>query len=196
MTNNDLPPQSDFLPKDVARIAAIADKTKRGLYVMALISEKVSGIKPVIVGGFAMEFYSTGGYRTSDVDALYLYPEAIGRLLEQLGFIKRQRHWVSEAYDLLIEFPGHAIEARARERLTDVSIDGKIITLIGIEDLILDRLNGFVQFHSTDDRHWARELLVMYHDHLDLNYLRQQSAVDKTDVALEALLTTLPPVTP
>lgn len=102
-----------FSAEDRTHIAGLADKTKRGLYVMALISEQLIGLKPVVVGGFAMEFYSTGGYRTSDIDALYLRPQEVGALLETLGFRRVNRHWVSETFDLQIEFPGHAIEQRA-----------------------------------------------------------------------------------
>ena len=139
-----------------------------------------------------MEFYSTGGYRTSDIDALYLHPQEIGRMLESLGFRRVNRHWVSEAFDLQIEFPGHAIETRAVERLTTVRVDGKSVTMIGVEDLILDRLNGFIHFDSTDDRMWARELCAMYRGQLDLDYLSREAVVDGTSDALQGILASLP----
>lgn len=181
-----------FSAEDRTHIAGLADKTKRGLYVMALVSERLVGLKPVVVGGFAMEFYSTGGYRTSDIDALYLHPQEVGALLETLGFRRVNRHWVSEAFDLQIEFPGHAIEQRAVERLTTVRVDGKAVTMIGVEDLVLDRLNGFVHGGSTDDRHWARELCAMYHSRLDLAYLEREAEVDGTSAALQDILASLP----
>lgn len=181
-----------FTADEIRHISDLQDKTKRGLYVMALVSGRLDALKPVVVGGFALEFYSTGGYRTSDVDALYLHPEVIGRMLVALGFTKHNRHWVSERHDLQIEFPGHAIEQRAVERLTTVRVDGLEVVLIGVEDLILDRLNGFVHFQSTDDRHWAAELCVMYRDHVDLGYLREQAVTDGTSTALQGILADLP----
>lgn len=180
-----------FSAEDRAHIAGLADKTKRGLYVMALVSERLVGLKPVVVGGFALEFYSTGGYRTSDIDALYLHPQEVGALLETLGFRRVNRHWVSEAFDLQIEFPGHAIEQRAVARLTTVRVDGKDVTLIGVEDLILDRLNGFIHFGSTDDRNWARELCAMYRGRIDLDYLKREAVEDGTSDALQDLLASL-----
>ena len=181
-----------FSAEDRAHIGNLADKTKRGLYVMALVSERLAGLKPVVVGGFALEFYSTGGYRTSDIDALYLHPNEVGALLETLGFRRVNRHWVSEAFDLQIEFPGHAIERRAVERLTTVRVDGKDVTMIGVEDLILDRLNGFIHGGSTDDRRWARELCAMYGSRLDLAYVEREAAVDGTAAALRDILASLP----
>ncbi len=158
---------------------------------MALLSECLStgpdDVKPIVVGGFALEFYSTGGYATSDVDVLYLWPAKAGALLETLGFRKVNRHWVHDGFGLQIEFPGHAIEKRALAHLADVRVSRRTVRVIGVEDLILDRLNLLVHAGSSDDGRWALELLVMYRDRLDLAYLREQSRLDRTAAALRKL---------
>lgn len=190
------PAPRPFSRAEVARIGRIRDRTKRGLYVLGLITSRLApgehDVRPVLVGGFALEFYSTGGYTTADVDALYLWPAKAGALLEQLGFTKVNRHWVSERYGLQIEFPGHAIERRAVERVADVSVGGVTCRVIGVEDLILDRLNGAVHASSSDDLRWAHELLVLYRDRIDLAYLRKQAAADRTSAALKRIETGLP----
>ncbi|MBA3846147.1 MAG: hypothetical protein H0X45_05825 [Planctomycetes bacterium] len=168
---------------------AITEKTKRGLYVLALVSEHLPGdLKPVVVGGFAVEFYAMGGYNTNDVDVLYLHPSKAGELLAALGFTKVNRHWICAAYGLQIEFPGHVIEARARERITTLTIDGRTVSLIGIEDLILDRLNIVVHGKSPGDRRWPMELVLLHRDDLDMDYLQTQAQADRTAEELAGIL--------
>jgi hypothetical protein len=62
------------------------------------------------------------------------------------------------------------------------------VLLIGIEDLILDRLNGYTFAKSTDDLHWAAELLVMYRDRLDLEYLQTTARDDRVSDGLRTIL--------
>jgi len=171
------------------RLALIADGTKRGLALMAELSAQLDpAIRPVIVGGFAVEFYSTGGYRTNDIDACCMRPAEAGAVLETWGFRKVNRHWVSTALGLQVEFPRLAIEARARERLTTVRVDGLAVTLIGVEDLILDRLNGWVHGGSTDDRRWAVELAAVALESLDQAYVQREAINDRTTEAASDIL--------
>lgn len=168
------------------RLALIVDGTKRGLALMAELSANLHpNVRPVVVEGFAVEFYSTGGYRTNDIDACCMRPAEAGAVLEGWGFRRVNRHWVSDPLGLQVEFPRLAIEARARERLTTVRVDGREVMLIGVEDLILDRLNGWIHSGSTDDRRWAVELAAIAWEQLDRPYLQREAEVDRTAAALQ-----------
>ncbi|QJD85873.1 hypothetical protein [Cohnella herbarum] len=46
--------------------------------------------------------------------------------------------------------------------------------VIGLEDIILDRLRKAVHWSSGRDREWGYRLLLMYLENLDLNYLTSQ----------------------
>ncbi|MDQ7823908.1 MAG: UbiD family decarboxylase [Candidatus Eremiobacteraeota bacterium] len=167
----------------------IQDPLKRTLFFLGLMSEALGSEKerPVVVGGFALEFYSTGGYATGDVDLVYADPGSLGVLLNGWGFRKEGRHWISEELDLFIEIPGFALAGEERDRVTIVEVEGLQVALIGIEDLIVDRLNAFVHWKSTDDGYWAEELLFMYGDNIDRAYLERRCVEEHTAAALGEL---------
>jgi hypothetical protein len=165
----------------------IHDPLKRNLYLLGLLSDALGPEKPVVVGGFTLEFYSTGGYATGDIDLVYPEPGVLGAVLEEWGFKKEGRHWISEEFDLFIEVPGTALAGEERIRVTIVEVEGLKILLLGVEDLIVDRLNAFVHWKSTDDGYWAKELLFIYAESLDNDYLARRCADENTVSALEEL---------
>ncbi|MHC9538478.1 MAG: UbiD family decarboxylase [Vulcanimicrobiota bacterium] len=172
------------------RMKSIHDPLKRTLFFLALLTEELGREKgiPVVVGGFALEFYSTGGYATGDIDLIYPDPDLCGTKLRDWGFVKEGRHWISEELDLFIETPGSFLPEIEQKRVTTVEIEGMTVCIIGVEDLIIDRLNAFVHWKSTDDGYWARELIYIYFDTLDLDYLKDRCGGEQTLPALENIL--------
>jgi len=61
-----------------------------GVVTTALESEN---IRPIVVGGFAVEFYTLGSYATHDIDLVILEHEKANQIFQQLGFVKEGRHW-------------------------------------------------------------------------------------------------------
>jgi len=59
-------------------------------------SLKPKGIRPVVVGGQALEFYTLGNYSTFDVDLVSTGSQEIGKVLENWGFEKFGRHWSND----------------------------------------------------------------------------------------------------
>lgn len=91
--------------KALSKAKSVERGYKRTLYVMSLICNELKRykIKPVIIGGAAVEFYTRDWYSTLDVDLAIGANEAeiIGKVLEELNFKREGRHWVR--YDLNIE---------------------------------------------------------------------------------------------
>jgi hypothetical protein len=57
------------------------------------------------------------------------------------------------------------------------------VVVIGIEDLLLDRVRAAVHWRSDEDRRWARRLALLYADRIDWSYLRGKAAVDAGESA-------------
>ena len=152
---------------------------------MGCICGRIEGVlKPVIVGGFALEWYTGGGYSTSDIDVVYPNPERIGELLEGIGFTKVNRHWVSIQYDMQIEVPHHALDGVVLDHAMTIEIEGRQVLMIGIEDLIVDRLRRCVHAGSTGDSHWATSLLAAYDKNLDQQHLDSRAMFERVEEAL------------
>ena len=170
------------------KVKEINNPLKKKIFFLSVLTKALSKEKPVIVGGCALEFYSTGGYTTGDIDIIYSDSKLVAKKLEKWGFSKKGRHWLNEELDILLEIAGSYLSDDEEKRITIVEIEGLKIYLISIEDLIIDRLNAFVHWKSSDDGYWAKELFFIYGKKLDLKYLYRRCSEEETLDDLKELI--------
>lgn len=163
-----------FTADEIARLRQTEDRLRRNLLFVALLDRKLGrpspAQRPIVVGGSAVEFYTTGGYASADMDLVMLHPEDADRVLGASGFERRGRYWSLPDTDLLVEFPGQTLTYApgAYDRLTEVEMgDGLAATIIGIEDILIGRLYASVSEQRANDRRWALEMAVLHYDRLD-----------------------------
>ncbi|HEV8238005.1 MAG TPA: UbiD family decarboxylase [Thermoanaerobaculia bacterium] len=168
------------------RLEALADEpnpARRRLVALALVADRLAedAIEPILVGGAALEVYTHGGYATGDVDlALPNVPE-VDRAFADLGFRKQGRFWVREDLDLLFEAPAPAGLPGETSPRTELDVEGLRVVVIGLEDLLLDRLRAAVHWQSLEDRRWARRLVLLHAQRLDWSYLRDKTAAQPAE---------------
>jgi DNA-binding protein YbaB len=108
---------------------------------------------PVVVGGEAVEIYTQGAFTFLDIDIKSSQDGLIECLEKELGFERCQHNFFNENPLLAVEWQGASLEEghEAESRVRHLSIDGNIIGIIGLEDLIIDRLNAakFAQHHES-----------------------------------------------
>jgi hypothetical protein len=51
-----------------------------------------------------------------------------------------------------------------------------VVVILGVEDLLIDRLRAWIHGTSEEDGRWARRLALLYADRLDWSYLRAKTA--------------------
>src|SRR3972149_7332329 len=95
------------LKAELARAPAIEDQTERQLEVVAIVSEAVAdlGIRPVVVGGLAVAYWTAGTYLTGDLDVLMPSSPAVDERLPALGFRREGGVWLIAEADLLLAAP-------------------------------------------------------------------------------------------
>jgi hypothetical protein len=175
------------------RMQALAeepDRLRRRLIALGLVTAELasSGIVPILVGGTALELYTAGGYTTGDVDlALPSAPE-VNDAFSRPGFERMGRFWVRADLDLLFEAPAPAGLPGEDAPRTVLEIEGLHVHVIGIADLLIDRLRGWV--HSRDeDARWTRRLALLHADRIDWSYARSRVEHDCDETsALDLLL--------
>ncbi len=161
----------------IARMESLAsepDPARKRLVSLGILTDRLleDGLEPILVGGAALEFYTAGGYTTKDVDlALPTCPQ-VDAAFAELGFIKEGRYWYHGELDLLFEAPAPAGLPGETSPRTEVEIEGLRVVIVGLEDLLIDRLRAWVHWNSEEDRRWARRLALLYSDRLDWAYLR------------------------
>lgn len=118
-----------------------------------------AGVRPVVVGGLAVELYTAGGYSTSDIDMVTPYTSKVDCIMESLGFVKEGRHWLHTELDVFIEMPMPPL-AGSSDKIVEMDVRGLPVYVIGVEDLIMDRLRAFEHWKSEEDGRWATQLMA------------------------------------
>lgn len=179
------------LRKKILALAREKDPLRKTLGVLAVLTNELrpTGIKPILVGGRALEFYTLGGYATKDIDLVISGREEAKTILAAMGFLRRpgERHWYHEELDLAVEIPDEHL-AGSLEKVTTVEIDGWEVLIIGVEDLIIDRLAAAKFWRSPADARWAAKLLALHAQEIDLKYLQKAAHQERVaDVLIEAI---------
>lgn len=164
------------LPSEFKKLKRIKEPFKRRLYFVGILTKylKKDKIRPIIVGGNALEFYTMGFYSTNDIDIVSEGYEKIGKLLESWGFKKEGRHWYSEEFEIAIEIPSSFLEEESKKYIIEVEMENLKVYIIGIEDLIVDRLNAYKWWNSISDKEWAKRLIKVKKNEIDFDYLKKR----------------------
>lgn len=159
------------------------DRLRRRLVALGALTARLAGVKiePILVGGCALEVYTDGGYATGDVDLALDSSAEVDAAFLDLGFEKTGRFWVREDLDLYFEAPAPAGLPGETAPRTILDVDGLRVVVLGVEDLLLDRLRAWVHWKSDEDRRWALRLGSLYSDELDWEYLRSKTEGDPAE---------------
>jgi hypothetical protein len=174
----------------LSKLANEPDPARKHMVALALVTDRLreDGIEPVLVGGAAVEFYTAGGYATKDIDLALTHCPEVDRAFADLGFVKEGRYWYREDLDLLFEAPApNALPGEDAPRKR-IEVENISVVILGIEDLIIDRLRAWVHGQSDEDGRWARRLALLYSDELNWDYLGEKTqSVPKEKDALSKL---------
>lgn len=142
-----------------------------------------SGVQPIVVGGSAIDFYTEGIYPSHDID-LVSNRKIIGEILVNVfNFKPSGRHWINEQIGLSVEVPDNRL-AGDKDKVTVVRIENLKVYVIGIEDIIIDRINACVHWKSQTDCDQAMFMIRYYRNRLDFRYLEEKA---KDEGILKAL---------
>lgn len=163
---------------------------KRQLLMVALLTRLLKMMNqqaPIIIGGCALAYYSREVYFTSDIDLAYANREALDGALKSIGFKKEGRYWVHEGLKMAIEAPASSLpEQDSPVEVVELGEDLQC-SIIGIEDLVVDRLNAFKHWKSEIDGEMVELLIRRYRDDLDWSYLEKKAKLPENNTLSEIL---------
>ncbi|MCK4667532.1 hypothetical protein KAU33_12325 [Candidatus Dependentiae bacterium] len=143
---------------------------------------------PIIVGGSALEYYSGAQYPTGAID-FYLEEDVLDKLIKFLRkkkFYKRGKYYYS--LDKKIAVEPHSGHFNGDKKYLNKMIYGdKEVLLIGIEDLIVDRINIFDKKEYPEEYDWAHRLFKSYQNFIDVEYFKRKLKRDGLLSYLEKL---------
>ncbi len=170
-------------------LGPIVDQLERRLAFVGLLTRAVESLgwpAPVVVGGHAVEFYTAGDYPTVDID-LAGASEPLAEVLAAWGFSKEGRHWFDEPLRLLVEAPGSRPGPDELAHVVGVRVGAVTAYVIGIEDIVVDRLCAAKHWNDDDSRFWAGTMLAVAQE-IDRAYLQRRAAEEDVVDELERLL--------
>lgn len=171
--------------KDLKKAASETNRALRALRIVAVLTHhlKKVGINPILVGGAAVEFYTAGGYATQDIDLIAPHDEDLLRVMSDLGFKREGRYFIHRPYKILIEFPSSRLQVG--EKTTAIDVEGEIVSVISLEDLIIDRLEAAKWGGSKAD---FQNALILLNQNPNRNEVRQKAkSADVLDTLAKAI---------
>jgi hypothetical protein len=166
------------------RISATASPLKRQLLMLAYISEVLRGLGkpvPVLIGGCALAYYSREVYFTADIDLAYPDREALNAVLVGLGFVAEGRYWIHNDLKLMVEVPASSLVGEDAPLEVVEFEEGLECRVIGLEDLLIDRMNACKHWHSSQDCEMVELLVRQFAKTLDWQYLLKKAALPDND---------------
>ncbi|MDI6716820.1 MAG: hypothetical protein QME63_07740 [Actinomycetota bacterium] len=160
-----------------------------GMLTMALEKE---GFSPVVTNNYAVELYTQGNYEAETID-IVAPVELINKVLPSWDFARDGDFWVNQ--DLGIKVKSHAedLDEKEMQRVAEINFNGATIYLLGVDDLIVNKL---IDFASTDDRQdyiWAQEIMELFINEIDLDYLRDRAAEKGVYEPLQSIINEILP---
>lgn len=164
------------LKKELINSITIKDKVERQVVIAGIITKALGsiGITPIVVGGAAVEFYTLGQYATMDIDFVGVINDEMKKAMADLGFDRQGRYWRISGTDIMVEFPSDELVG-TMDKVQPVEYKGKSAYFIGIEDLILNRVQEAEHWKDLNSEEWARILMVTHYDEIDWGYCHKKA---------------------
>jgi len=163
---------------------------KKQLLMVALLTRLLKRMNrqvPVIIGDCALSNYSREVYFTSDIDLAYADREALDTALKSIGFEKEGRYRVHKGLKMVIEASASSLPGQDSPIEVIELGEGLQCSIIGIEDLVIDRLNAFKHWKSEIDGEMVELLIRRYRNDLDWSYLEKKAILPENDTLSEIL---------
>lgn len=168
----------------IARIDATSSPLKRQLLMLAHITGALRELgkpAPVLIGGCALAYYSREVYFTADIDLAYPDREALDAVLTELGFVADGRYWIHQDLKLVVEVPTSSLLGEDAMLEVVEFGDGLECCVIGLEDLLIDRMNACKHWNSSQDCEMVELLVRQFTGTLDWAYLLKNAALPDND---------------
>ncbi len=172
------------------KISEIESPLKKQLLIVALISkllEEKGKDAPIVIGGCALSYYSREVYFTADIDLAYPDREALDNVLKNIGFVKEGRYWINENLNIAIEVPVSILIGEDSPLEIVEFGNGLQCKIIGIEDLIIDRLNACKYWKSEVDCEMSELLIIKYFKEIDWDYIEKKAIIPENNVFSELM---------
>jgi len=169
----------------VPRLRKEPDELARKMLLIGYLTEMLEREKPesvYVVGGQAVETYTAGQFRTGDIDIVTPDSKAAEEILKRIGFEREGKIWLNKALGLAVHIVG--LFPKNFEKARIIHAGPYQVRIVGLEDLIIDRLAAAKFWNSQVDSEQAKALWKGFRKQIDLQYLRKRAREEKVEDVL------------
>lgn len=163
--------------------------TERRLYFAALLSKagEASADEFIVVGGSAIEFYTSGRYTSGDIDIVSTMPKKWAGILREWRFKEQGRIWYSDDLGIVVDLvkPPYTYDVTRTQVL--VTRFGTV-RVAAVEDLLIKRLESAKFWKLPGDMDQAKLLAIVHWDRIDWEYVRDLAKKREVADALSNLM--------
>jgi hypothetical protein len=149
-------------------------------YITSRLERKSQSI--YLVGGQAVETYTAGQFTTGDVDITTTDRRTTEQILARLGFKGEGMIWLNEGMGIAV----HIVDVipKSTEGIRTIHVGPYAVRVVGVEELIVDRLAAAKFWKSQRDAEQATALINTFARRIDMKYLRRRAREEKVDDVL------------
>lgn len=164
--------------KELEKISKLPPTTQPivfGALLSRVFHEK--GVRFTIVGGAAVQFFTQATYVTKDLDVILVGDtlEVIEEIMGGFGFKRttNYRHFENPTFGFVVEFPPEPIQVGGSyiSHVTVIETEMGPVRIIRIEDIIMDRIIGGVEWNQEHLIAQAKLLWIKNKKIIDRKYL-------------------------
>ena len=163
--------------EDLTAILVGETEPHRKLAAFGALLTRESGLGTeglTIVGGSALEIYTTGDYVSGDIDIVAERPEKVEEVLQSWGFTKEGIYWQHRDLGLVVQIVGrHDSGSRTLNQI--VATPYGRLRLGSMEDIVWKRVYESRGWNRPEALDEAMLLVLRYSDRLDWEYLERKA---------------------
>lgn len=167
----------------------ILNTGKRNLRMAAIINDYLNhaaNAEIIVTGGLSVEFYTNGGYTTQDIDFISPEKKELPKILTDLGFKNHTESWEHEKLEMILEMVATTpFDGTYKTPLVYTTEDGYQINIVDVNDILIDRIKGLVQWKYKRYSEWILALIEKHEQELDFQYLTDRLEAEELKVLEE-----------
>jgi hypothetical protein len=166
----------------VSQLKKEPNELRRKMLLLGYVTDRLDRKSQSIylVGGQAVETYTAGQFTTGDIDITTTDREATEEILGRIGFKREGMVWINEAISVAVHIVDLIPNRTEKTRL--IHVGPYTVRVVGVEDLIIDRLAAAKFWKSDRDGEQARALFNAFAKQIDMKYLRKRAREEKVDL--------------
>lgn len=163
----------------IAKVRKEPNELRRKMLLLGYVSIQLEKKKQSVflVGGQAVETYTAGQFPTGDIDVTTSDSPTMQKVLKSLGFEEIGMIWLNKKLGIAFHIVGYL----APEKPGTIRVGPYKVRIIGVEELILDRLSAAKFWNIPADYEKAKVLYDNFKKQTDIDYLEENAKKRKVE---------------